>query len=233
MTESIATMPKGAFKKSLKPFYTWLEAMLTGMGAAELAVLDGVVAGTVSDGKAVVPTTGGIIDAIDITALKIGSVALLATALEINRTCDVSTRLIAAGSTLAVTVAAHDGKTICLDTASGSVVTLPTAAGTGAKFRFLVSVTATSNSHKIQAGAAADIFYGSLTSIDTDTADATLAWAAQVADAFDTITFNRGTTGLAEIGDWVQLEDIGTNKWMVTGVFKASGTVATPFTSAV
>lgn len=156
-----------------------------------------------------------------------------ATATEINRTCDVSARLVAGGSSLTLSVASHDGKTVLLDTAAGTTITLPTAAGTGAKFRIVTSVTATSNSHKIQCGAASDIMYGSITMIDTDSSDATLAFAAEAADTFDTITMNRSTTGIAAIGDWIELQDIGTNKWAVTGVIRGSGVVATPFTSAV
>jgi hypothetical protein len=158
---------------------------------------------------------------------------LLATTAEINRAADVSTRLVAGGATLTLTVAAHDGKTVLWDTAAGTIITLPTAAGTGAIFRVVCSVTATSNSHVLKCGAAADIMYGAITTIDTDTADATLAFAAEAADAMDTITLNRSTTGLAAIGDWVEVQDVGTNKWSVRGCVRASGSVATPFTSAV
>lgn len=43
-----------------------------GLSGAELGVLNGVVAGTVVAGLAVVPTTGKVIDEIDITLLKVG-----------------------------------------------------------------------------------------------------------------------------------------------------------------
>lgn len=153
-----------------------------------------------------------------------------ATAAEINAAADVSARLVAGGSALTLTVAAHAGKTILWDTAAGTTITLPSAAGTGARFRVVCSVTATSNNHIVTAPTA-NIMYGSITMIDTDTADATLAFAAEAADAFDTITLNRTTTGLAAIGDWVELEDVGTNKWVVTGVVRGSGSVATPFSA--
>lgn len=159
--------------------------------------------------------------------------AIDATATEINRACDVSARLVAGGSATTLSVASHDGKTILWDTAAGTTLTLPTAAGTGAIFRVVCSVTATSNSHILKCGAASDIMYGSIMTIDTDTADATLAFAAEAADTMDTITLNRTTTGLAAIGDWVEVQDIGTNKWFVRGTVRASGSVATPFSSAV
>lgn len=45
-----------------------------GLSAAELGVLDGVVAGTVAVGKAVVTTTGKTVDELNITLLKVGTV---------------------------------------------------------------------------------------------------------------------------------------------------------------
>lgn len=46
----------------------------TGLSAAELGVIDGVTAGTVVAGKAVVPTTGKTVDEINVTLLKVGTV---------------------------------------------------------------------------------------------------------------------------------------------------------------
>lgn len=138
--------------------------------------------------------------------------------------------LIAAGSTLTVDPASHNDKIILLDQAAGSVITLPAAIGSGNRYRFVVSVKATSNSHIIKC-AGSDEFNGSLTSIDVDTSDATLAFAAEEADDFDKITFNRTTTGICAIGDWVEVVDILSGVWMVTGVYRANGTVATPFSS--
>ena len=155
---------------------------------------------------------------------------ILATVTEMNRVADVSTRLVAAGGTLTLTLALHDGKTVLWDTATGSVLTLPAATGTGMKLRLVVSVTATSNNHSV-ACVGTDEFNGSLTSIDVDTSDATLAFAAEAGDDFDVITFNRTTTGLAAVGDWVELEDVAAGVWAVTGVYRANGTVATPFSS--
>lgn len=52
--------------------------------AAEAGFLAGVVAGTVTADKVIVPTTGKVIDEIDITTLKIGSTAVTASAAELN-----------------------------------------------------------------------------------------------------------------------------------------------------
>lgn len=49
-------------------------AALSGLDSGELGFLNGVVAGTVAANKAVVPTTGKVIDEIDITLLKVGGV---------------------------------------------------------------------------------------------------------------------------------------------------------------
>ena len=144
----------------------------------------------------------------------------------------VEIRTVAGGATLTLTKGLHDGKTVLWDQAAGTILTLPAATGTGMKLRLVVSVTATTNNHSV-ACVGTDEFNGSLTSIDVDTADATLAFAAEEADNFDTITFNRSTTGLAAKGDWVELEDVATGVWAITGVFRANGAVASPFTSVV
>lgn len=162
---------------------------------------------------------------VDLTDL--GVVAgLTATATEINRACDVSARLVAAGSTLAVTVAAHDGKTILLDTAAGSTCTLPAATGSGARIRFAVSVKPTSNQHRITV-TGNDAFYGSINILDLDAA-AQAAYAAG-SDA-DQLNLNGTTTG-GQIGDFVTVEDVAADKWQVFGqaVCPAGSNPATPF----
>ena len=152
------------------------------------------------------------------------------TAAEIDRVADVSARLVAAGGTLSATVAAHDGKIIALDTAAGSVVTLPASSGSGATFRFLVTVTATSNSHIIQVANATDEMRGFVIQ-DSDTATAPNTWWA--ADNDDTITLNRTTSGLAAQGEYFELVDAVSGVWFVRGYSQASGTEITPFSNAV
>jgi len=139
---------------------------------------------------------------------------------------------VAAGATLSLTQAAHDGKTIVFDTAAGSIITLPASTGGGAKFRCVVSVLATSNSHILKC-VGTDMMQGACGIIDTDTGDATIQFAALVGDTFDTVTMNRTTTGLAAPGDYVEVEDVVAGVWAVRGLIRASGTVATPFSSAV
>lgn len=158
-------------------------------------------------------------------------VAGAATAAEIARNTDVSARLIAAGGTLTVTEAAHEGKVICLDTAAGSVVTLPDSTGGGGRYYFLITVTATSNSHVIKCANATDEMRGSIMAA-TDAAGLPInTWTA--ADNDDTITFNRTTTGTAAQGHWVECIDATSNHWFVRGFIEQSGTEATPFSNTV
>ena len=161
-----------------------------------------------------------------------GTTTLAATTLELNRIADVSTRLIAAGGTLSATVAAHDGKIIALDTAAGSVVTLPAATGSGAVFRFIISVIATTNSHIVKVANANDVIYGVINTCSTgDSPDLGQPWVTAVDS--DTITLDRTTTGSVSIGEWIELVDLVANKWAVRGQTVSSGAEATPFSATV
>lgn len=162
------------------------------------------------------------------SASTIGSTA---TATEITRVADVSNRLVSAGSTLSVTEASHDMKTILLNALAGSVCTLPAATGSGARFRFRVSVLATSNSHIVKVANSSDVIQGVVTTVDTDTAGTVTGWATGASD--DTITLNRSTTGSAMRGEWLELEDAATNIWLVRGVLANTGSGATPFSATV
>jgi hypothetical protein len=157
--------------------------------------------------------------------------SLTATAAEINRATDVSTRLVSAGGTLAVTETSHDGKTILLNALTGSVATLPAATGSGARFRFLVSVLATSNSHIVKVANASDIIQGAILMVDQDTIGTVTGFVSGGGD--DTITLNRTTTGSVTRGEWIMLEDMATNVWAVQGMLTNTGAGATPFSATV
>ena len=158
------------------------------------------------------------------------SATLAATAAELNNAADRSARLVAAGGTLAMVEATHENRVICLDTAAGSVVTLPASTGGGAVYKFLVTVTATSNSHIIKVANATDEMRGFVIQ-DSDTATAPNIWWA--ADNDDTITLNRTTTGLAAQGEYFEIVDAVANHFFVRGYSQASGTEATPFSATV
>lgn len=133
-----------------------------------------------------------------------------------------------AGSTLALTYA-DQGKVILLDTLTGSVVTLPASTGKGAKFRFVVSVLATSASHIVKVANVSDAMQGIILTEDGGTLT---GWPA-TAGTSDTITLNRGTTGSVVKGEEFTVEDIALNVWQVSGVTASSGTAATPFSATV
>lgn len=203
----------------------------------EADVLDGATLGGNVASKAKVNDANGNQGIAKVTELHVGATGaetqVLATALEINRAADVSTRLVAAGATLAVTVAAHDGKTIALDTAGGSVCTLPVAAATGARVRFAVTVRPSGGSHIIKVGNASDFIAGQINLLDLD-ASAQAAFQGDGA-ADDTITINNTTTGGA-IGDYIEMEDTLANVWTVVHgslTVPAGSNVADPFSATV
>lgn len=160
----------------------------------------------------------------------IGATALAATAAELNRNTDVSTRLIAAGGTLTLTEAAHEGKIILLDTAAGSVITLPASSGGGGVYKFLITVTATSNSHVIKVANATDEMRGFVVADASEATAPNIWWAA---DNDDTITFNRTTTGLAAQGHVVEIVDATSGHFFVQGFIEQNGTESTPFSATV
>jgi hypothetical protein len=135
-----------------------------------------------------------------------------------------------AGSTLTLRRDQHDGRTVLFDQIAGSVVTLPAATGSGARFRLVVGVLATSASHKVQV-TGTDIIQGIVNIIDTDTSGTTTGFAS-AADS-DTLTLNRSTTGSVIRGEWLELEDIASGVWVVRGQLANTSSGATPFSAAV
>ena len=136
-------------------------------------------------------------------------------------------------ATDAITIAEHAGRTLLLGEVGGNaevILTLPAATGTGAVYKFIVSVTNTSN-YKIQVADATDTIDGIMLYLDED---GTAVTAFPTVAASDTITLNGGTTG-GIIGDYLELIDIATNQYHVRGVMRvaAGANPATPFTAAV
>jgi hypothetical protein len=178
----------------------------------------------VKSGAAIDIETGG--------ALKFGGTDLTA---NVKALANDAGRYVAAGSTLALT-SANNKQTVKLDTLTGSVVTLPAASGSGAKFKFVVMVKATSNSHIVQVANASDFMIGTLAGVSDDPATVK-GWIAAnsgtVATNSDTITLNRATTGSDSLGEWFEVEDIAANTWLVNGMITQTGTEATPFSAAV
>lgn len=140
---------------------------------------------------------------------------------------------VSAGSTKTLT-AADAGKTILLDTVTGSVVTLPAATGTQQQFEFITSVIATSNSHIVKVASATNYMSGALRVVDNaDGTVTTFGTTGATTTRSDTITLNRGTTGSAAVGERFFLKDVATGFWAVDGVVIATGVEATPFSATV
>lgn len=124
---------------------------------------------------------------------------------------------------LAVNPSDHEGKIILLGAAT-ITATLPTATGSGAKYTFFTSFTA--SAQKIQV-TTTDTFGGGV-SMSTDIGGVTMLCAA----TSDTLTMN-GTDQGGVIGSHVTFRDVAAGKWMVSGFLATTSTEADPWTAAV
>lgn len=157
--------------------------------------------------------------------------AVNASAAEINRAADVSTRLVTLTGDTTLTAASHEGKILLLGEVGGNAAlaaTLPAATGSGGVYRFIVSVVNTSGYTIKVAGD--DTMDGAIISLQ-DAADTLVGW--ETAATSDTITLNGTTTGGVSIGDWIELIDIAADQWAVKGQTTSSGVEATPFSATV
>lgn len=120
----------------------------------------------------------------------------------------------------------QSGSLVLLDTATGSVITLPTPV-VGVTFDFAVSVSVTSNSHIIGGSAGEFLMGGIQMMIDT-----TAVSEGQFLNGTShlTLTHNGTTTG-GLIGTNYRFVAVSTTQWNVTGLTAASGTLATPATT--
>lgn len=128
----------------------------------------------------------------------------------------------------AVTVSGGSGvpKTYISNSATGFIISLPAATGTGHCYRFVVGVTITSGNLVIAANGT-DEYRGVVYGVDTDTTDTVAAYPAVASDNFDDITMNGTTTG-GLTGDWIEVVDIASGVWALRGNINQTGTAATP-----
>lgn len=148
-----------------------------------------------------------------------------ATWVEITRQLDNTSRMVTAITTLTVTAALHEEKTILLSLAGGFTSTLPAATGTGGFYRFVVGVVSTVGYIINPAGS--DAYKGVINSCSTaESPDLCATW---IGNASTHITLNGTTTGGVQIGDWIEVQDIATAVWAVRGMTVSSGAEATPF----
>lgn len=174
--------------------------------------------------------TGKVLDVVG--TFKIGGTTVNATAAELNRAADASSRVVnATASTLAVTEADHDGKTIVLDRAAGIAVTLPVPVA-GMKFRFVVKTTFT-GAASIKSAAGTHIMIGhALMGNDSDNTTVLFqSLAASTNDTIDLFGTANSTGGIA--GQVITIEALSSTVWFVEIIGDAAGTEATPFANTV
>ena len=133
----------------------------------------------------------------------------------------------------AITETEHAGRTLLLGEVGGNAqvtLTLPDATGSGTTYKFVVSVTNTSN-YIIKVPDANNTIDGVITFLDMD---GTAVTGYGTAATSDTITLNGTTTG-GLLGDHIELIDILADKWHVRGCLRVptGSNPATPFSATV
>lgn len=142
------------------------------LSSTEAGYLDGVTAGTVVAGKAVVATTGKTVDELNITALKIGTVAVGATAAEIDAAADVSARRILIPDGNYQLLIANSGKVhIIADVTADRTISFPVEAD-GLEYEFVPKlVTADGHDWIFDTGSNTNYYTGGVVFMDSDAAD--------------------------------------------------------------
>lgn len=132
----------------------------------------------------------------------------------------------------ALTGAAIQDITYLLNTAAGSVLTLPAATGSGVHIKVVVITTATSGAHKILTSPITDVLIGQ--AVGATAAGATLKFSAGAAGAFHSIQMPfAGTQPSGGFdGDVFDFTDVAAGKWHVEGMYQAGTTATTPFSTA-
>lgn len=129
--------------------------------------------------------------------------------------------------------ALHDGRVLVLNAAAGITVTLPPATGSGFHVNLFVGTTITSNTLVVKVANSSDYMRGGVYTSGAAAATFLTANTGTVSTESDTITFNRGTSGLGTIGDFIELIDLIPNVWAVEADYASSGSAVTPFSAAV
>jgi hypothetical protein len=137
---------------------------------------------------------------------------------------------VSSGATaLAVTAADHAGRVVVLNNTAPIAVTLPTATGSGAMFRFMIGVAATTTSSTIKVGNATDVMKGIALACVTTTNALNMFLTSATSDS---IALN-GTTKGGFAGDQVNITDVASGIYSVISFCNTSGTQVTPFVAGV
>lgn len=123
---------------------------------------------------------------------------------------------------------AQSGRTILCDDAAGLDFTLPAvaAAQVGTFYKFLVSVTITSNNLRVTA-ASGDLLRGGVLVMDFDTANTGAYFTPDESD--DLVYTANGSTKGGKKGTVVTFTAITATGWFVEGLTFGDGSLATPF----
>lgn len=134
-------------------------------------------------------------------------------------------------ATPVVLTTAQSGRVILVDDAAGLDFTLPAiaAADVGTHFKFLVTVTITSNNFRVTA-ATGDLLQGGLWTVDFDDVYTAPQAVFLEPDGSDDLvmTMNGSTTG-GKRGTVVEFIATTATQWFVTGISVGDGVLATPF----
>lgn len=132
------------------------------------------------------------------------------------------------GATRALT-AGESGALCLFDRAAGVVYTLPTPV-VGMQFEFEATVAVTTNAYKVITAASTQFLLGSVIM-----GDSTIATSGDVFEADGTtivaITEDGATKG-GLIGDHFVVTAISATQWVIHGVLRGTGTLATPFATS-
>lgn len=144
-----------------------------------------------------------------------------------------STSGVISGKTTSYTLLPTDaGKTVLFDSAAGIIYTLPPPQ-VGLDFSFFVTVSCTSNAHKIITDAGTTFLTGTVQGCNTASADATLAFSGNATThlAYTQAAASTNATG-GLIGSWVRAKCVSSTLWLLNGVVNAGTTHTTPFATS-
>lgn len=129
----------------------------------------------------------------------------------------------------------HANRTLIIGAASASIytVTMPHANGSGDVYHFYVPLAKLGSGAitiTLAHGVSSNAYLGNCWSLASN---ATIVqFAAAAADGMDLITLNGTTTGAADPGDYIVLQDIAVGTWQVLDMrVSTSGVQATPFSA--
>lgn len=166
-------------------------------------------------------STTNITYSLEVTAISAADVVTT------NRPTVTAPAVISGTGATATLTSAQSGSTVFFDRAAGIVFTLPVPV-VGLKYRFVVTVSVTSNAMSVVTDAATTFMVGGLQGyIDT-----TAVTEGHFANGSTHIGISsNGTTTGGLIGTVFEVECVSATVWLVTGLLGSSGTLATPFTT--